>query len=156
MATYTQIIYHFVFATKHRERVLDKERRDDLYRFIWGMLEKRQCHLFRIGGIEDHLHILTAVHPTVALADLVKEIKTATSAWIKGEMVFPRFTHWQEGYGAFTCAAKDKAGLIAYIKRQEEHHRVTTFREEYEALLANAGLQIDERDTDWRHEDDAS
>ena len=80
MATYTQIIYHLVFATKHRERVLDKERRDDLYRFIWGMLEKRQCHLFRIGGIEDHLHILTAVHPTVALADLVKEIKTATSA----------------------------------------------------------------------------
>jgi putative transposase len=156
MATYTQIIYHLVFATKHRERVLDKERRDDLYRFIWGMLEKRQCYLFRIGGIEDHLHILTALHPTVALADLVKEIKTATSAWIKGEKVFPRFTHWQEGYGAFTCAAKDKAGLIDYIKLQEEHHRVTTFREEYEALLAKAGLQVDERDADWRRGDDAS
>ncbi len=155
MATYTQIIYHIVFATKHREHVLDKARHDDLFRFIWGMLEKRQCHLFRIGGMEDHVHILTTLHPTVTLADLVKEIKTATSAWIKGENVFPMFTHWQEGYGAFTCAAKDKAGLIDYIKRQEEHHHVMTFREEYERLLTEAGMQIDEHDKDWSNENDA-
>jgi putative transposase len=84
MSTYTQILYHIVFATKHREAALDKPHRDDLYRFMWGCLEERHCHLYRIGGIEDHVHILTALHPTVALAELIKEVKTASSAWIKG------------------------------------------------------------------------
>ena len=108
MATYTQILYHLVFSTKHRAPVLDKPRRDDLYRFIWGMLRERQSHLHRIGGVEDHVHILTSLHPTMALSDLIKEIKTASSAWIKGNHVFPGFDHWQEGYGAFTCSVRKK------------------------------------------------
>ena len=122
MATYTDITYHIVFGAKHRAPVLEKSRRDDLYRFIWGILKNRQCHLYRIGGIEDHLHILTSLHPTIALADLVKEIKTASSAWIKGKGVFPRFDFWQEGYGAFTVAAEARPALIDYIKNQEAHH----------------------------------
>ena len=71
LATYTQIIYHIVFATKNRERVLDKSHREDLFRYIWGIVNNHNCHLFRLNGVEDHLHILTSVHPTVALADLV-------------------------------------------------------------------------------------
>lgn len=122
MATYTDITYHLVFGTKHRAPVLDKARRDDLYRFVWGILQRRNCHLFRMGGVEDHIHILTSLHPTVALADLVKEIKTASSAWIKGERVFPRFEAWQEGYGAFTVAAEARPDLIEYINGQEAHH----------------------------------
>ena len=107
MSTYAQILYHIVFSTKNRERVLGKPRRDDLYRFIWGVLQKRRCHLYRIGGVEDHLHVLTSLHQSVALSDLVKEIKTSSSAWIKGQQVFPSFTHWQDGYGAFTHALPD-------------------------------------------------
>ncbi|MBL9144226.1 MAG: IS200/IS605 family transposase [Verrucomicrobiaceae bacterium] len=149
MATYTQIIYHLVFATKLREPALTKSRRDDLYRFMWGMLNQRQCHMFRIGGVEDHVHILTSLHPTIALSNLVKELKTASSVWIKGEHVFPQFTHWQEDYGAFTHALPDKARLIDYIKNQEQHHKALTFREEYEALLLDAGLKPDERDELW-------
>ncbi len=151
MATYTQILYHIVFSTKSRERVLDKSRRDDLYRFIWGILEHRHCHLYRIGGVEDHLHILTSLHPGVALSDLVKEIKTTSSAWIKGNNVFPMFGYWQEGYGAFTCTLKEKAALVEYIRNQEAHHEHhETFRAEYERLLKEAGLVIDERDSSWR------
>ncbi len=149
MATYTQIIYHIVFATKLRQAVLTKSRRDDLYRFLWGVLKNRQSHLFRIGGIEDHVHILTSIHSTMALSDLVKELKTASSAWIKGEHVFPDFTYWQEGYGAFTHALPDKARLIEYIKNQEQHHQTVTFREEYDALFAGAGLEVDARDEMW-------
>ena len=149
MATYTQIFYHIIFATKLRESVLDKPRRDDLYRFIWGVLEHRKCHLYRIGGVEDHVHILTSLHPTMTLSDLVKEIKTASSAWIKGQHVFPRFMHLQEGYGAFTHALPDKARLIEYIKNQEEHHKTVTFREEYGTLLAEAGMEPDEHDELW-------
>ncbi len=145
MSTYTQIFYHIVFATKHREPVLDSPRREDFYRFIWGVLNKRQCHLYRIGGIEDHVHIFTGMHPTIALSDLVKEIKTASSAWIKGQSVFPRFTHWQDGYGAFTHALPDKARLIEYIRNQESHHQSETSSDEYKRLLLEAGLEWDER-----------
>lgn len=149
MSTYTQIIYHIIFATKGREPVLDKLRRDDLYRFVWGVLDKRKCHLYRVGGVEDHVHILTSLHPMLALADVVMEIKTASSAWVKGQKVFPRFTHWQDGYGAFTHSLPDNGRLIEYIKHQEEHHKTVTFREEYEALLVEAGLEPSEHDELW-------
>jgi REP element-mobilizing transposase RayT len=89
LATYTQIIYHIVFATKNRERVLDKPRREDLFRYIWGIVKNHDCHLFRLNGVEDHVHILTSVHPTVALADLVKAVKTGSAKWIKENNVFP-------------------------------------------------------------------
>ena len=115
MATYTDITYHLVFGTKNRVRVLDKPRRDDLYRFIWGLLKKRNCHLYRIGGVEDHLHVLTSLHASLALADLIKEIKTSTSTWIKGEGVFPGFKYWQEGYGGFTTDAESRLRQHAAI-----------------------------------------
>jgi putative transposase len=153
MSTYTQVIYHVIFSTKTRERSLDKSRRDDLYRFIWGVLQKRKCHLYRIGGVEDHVHILTSLHPAVALSDLVKEIKTASSLWIKGQQLFPWFTHWQDGYGAFTHALPDKDRLIDYIRTQEEHHKHITFREEYERLLTEAGLAINKHDNEWFDDD---
>ncbi|MGH9453258.1 MAG: transposase, partial [Terriglobia bacterium] len=102
-------------------------------------------HLYRINGAEDHLHILTAVHPTVGLADFVKDIKTGSARWIKQNAVFKGFSHWQEGYAAFTCSRNDLGGLIEYIKGQEEHHRKTTFQEEYRKLLVEAGIEFDER-----------
>ena len=145
MATYTQIIYHIVFATKHRERVLDKPRREDLFRYIWGILKNYECHLFRLNGIEDHIHILTSLHPTVGLADLVKAIKTGSAKWIKENNVFPQFGHWQDGYGAFTQSLREKAALIEYIKNQETHHRQVDFLDEYRKLLRDAGIEFDEK-----------
>jgi len=145
MATYTQIIYHIVFATKHRERVLEKARREDLFRYMWGIVKNHEAHLFRINGIEDHVHILTSLHPTVTLADLVKAIKTGSSKWIREENVFPQFSHWQEGYGAFTHSIRDKDTLIEYIKNQETHHRGVDFLDEYRKLLKDADVKFDEK-----------
>ncbi len=145
MSTYAQIIYHIVFSTKERERVLTASRRDDLFLYVWGIIKNKQGHLYRINGVEDHLHILTSLHPTVALADFVKEIKLASSFWIKEGQVFPGFTHWQDGYPAFTHSLQEKDALIEYIKNQEEHHRHVSFLEEYKRLLAEAGIQFDER-----------
>jgi len=145
MATYTQIIYHIVFTTKHRERVLDKPQREDLFRYTWGIVKNHDCHLFRVNGIEDHLHILTSLHPTVALADLVKAIKTGSSKWIKEENIFPQFSHWQEGYGAFTHSIREKDLLIEYIKNQEEHHCRVDFLDEYRKLLHDADIVFDEK-----------
>jgi REP element-mobilizing transposase RayT len=145
MATYTKIIYHLVFSTKNRVPVLVENRRRDLCKYIWGILKNKKCHLYRIGGGADHLHILTSLHPTVCVGNLIKDIKVASSEWIKENAVFAGFDHWQEGYGAFTQSAGDVDRLIEYIKNQKEHHRVKSFREEYLELLKEAGIEIDER-----------
>jgi REP element-mobilizing transposase RayT len=91
------------------------------------------------------LHILFSLHPTVSLAELVKEIKTSTSRWIKAEGVFPSFTHWQDGYGAFTVSYADCQAVIEYIKGQPEHHRKTPFQEELRNLLTKYGVSFDEK-----------
>jgi len=145
MSTHTQICYHIVFSTKERVPALKADRREDLFRYIWGILKNRESHLYRINGTEDHLHILTSLHPTVNLADLVKKIKTGSSLWIKENSVFRTFSHWQDGYGAFTHSKGEIDPLIEYIKRQVEHHRRTTFTEEYRKLLVEAGIEFDER-----------
>lgn len=143
--TYTQILYHIVFSTKHRERVLTTDRREELFRYVWGINKNLDCHLHRINGVEDHIHILTSLHPALSLADYVKEIKTGCSKWIKAERMFPGFTGWQDGYGAFTLSVNEKEAVMEYIKRQEEHHRTVSFLEEYRQLMDRAGVKYDER-----------
>lgn len=144
MSTYTQILYQIVFSTKYRERTLLTEHRKELFQYIWGILQNKKCHLYQMNGVEDHIHILTHLHPSVALSDLVKDIKVASSKFIKDNNLFPHFTGWQEGYGAFTYAQDRKDILINYIKNQEEHHRKKTFREEYIELLKEHKIDYDE------------
>src|SRR6266550_2775789 len=145
MSTFTQIYYHIVFSTKNRKPVLLADKRDHLFRYTWGILKNKDCHLYRIGGVEDHVHILTSLHPTIALADLVKEIKISTSSWIKDENIFPGFTHWQDGYGAFTVSHSDKDAVIDYIKGQEEHHQRVSFKDELREFLISHGVKFDEK-----------
>ncbi len=145
MSTYTQILYQIVFGTKHHEMTLGKEHRQQLFKYIWGVLENKKCHLYRINGIENHLHILTHLHPSVALADLVKDIKLSTTKFIKEQNLFPDFNGWQDGYGAFTYSMEAKNNLINYIKNQEEHHKIKTFRDEYRELLKEHQIEFDEK-----------
>ncbi|VGO12062.1 hypothetical protein PDESU_00612 [Pontiella desulfatans] len=143
MSTYTQILYHIVFATKNREPVLRKNHRADLYTYIGDIVQKRDGHLCCIGGAEDHVHILCSLHPALALADLVKEIKTASSSWIKSENVFPDFRYWQSGYGAFTCSPETKERIAEYILNQEQHHATESSADELKRLLAETGVEYD-------------
>lgn len=145
MSTYTQIIYQIVFGTKNREMVLSKNKRDDLYKYISGVLENKKCHLYRIGGVEDHIHILTHLHPSISLSDLVKDIKLSSSEFIKSNKLFLNFNGWQEGYGAFTYSIKQKDVLIEYVMNQEEHHKTKSFRDEYLELLKENGIEYNEK-----------
>ena len=145
MSTYTQILYQIVFSTKDGQKVLINENHEKLFRYIWGILKNKKCILYRINGVENHLHIATHIHPTVALSSLVKDIKTASSIWIKQQNLFPDFTFWQKGYGAFTYSIKEKETLINYIQNQQKHHKVLTFREEYKILLAEHNIEFDEK-----------
>jgi len=145
MSTYTQILYQIVFSTRNRERVLKEKERDILFRYISGIIIKQNCHLYRINGVEDHIHIITHLHPTTALANLVKDIKLASDDFIKRERIFSHYNGWQEGYGAFTYAFKDKDKLIEYVKNQQIHHSKKTFRDEFISLLKYHGIEFDEK-----------
>jgi len=131
MSTYTQILYQIVFTTKNQNKTLIENQREILYKYIWGVLENKKCHLYRIGGIEDHLHIITHIHPTVALADLIKDIKLSTGKMLIRDNIFPQFEGWQEGYGAFTYSISAKNNLINYVKNQIENHNKVSLKEEY-------------------------
>lgn len=142
MSTYTQILYHIVFSTKNRAPVLAVENRKELYRYIWGILSQKKCHLYRIGGVEDHLHIIMHLHPEIALSQLIKDIKIASSKHIKKNGLFDHFGSWQQGYGAFTHSYKEKDKLINYVKNQEDHHKIKTFKEEYVELLLENKIEF--------------
>lgn len=143
--SYRQILYHIVFSTKDRVPALNQERREELFRYIWGIIKNKKGHLYRINGVEDHIHILSDLHPTVALADFVKSIKISSSEWIKYKEFFPLFCGWQVGYSAFTHALKDKDYLIENIKNQPELHQQITYKEELSELLKEAGIEFDEK-----------
>ena len=145
MTTYTQIYYHIIFSTKDRRRCLATEGHELFFRYIWGVIKNRKSHLYRINATDDHVHILSSLHPTVCLADFIKEIKAGSSKWIKENQVFPDFANWQDNYGAFTHSTKEKDGLIKYIKGQAEHHKKEDSREELRRLLEEAGIEFDEK-----------
>ena len=145
MSTYTQILYQIVFSTKNREKSMVESGQEKVYRYIWGILTNNKCHLYRIGGMEDHLHIVTHIHPAVAVSNLIKDIKLATSEYIKSEDIFPEFNGWQEGYGAFTYSITAKDNLIEYVKNQKKHHGKVSFRDEYISLLKEHGVEFDEK-----------
>jgi REP element-mobilizing transposase RayT len=145
MSTYTQIIYHIIFGTKYHQQILHKANRQKLFQYITGILQNKNCHLYQINGIENHIHILFHLHPTIALSDIVKDIKLASSKFIKENNLFTDFIGWQNGYGAFTYSISAKQTLIAYIQNQEEHHKVKSFREEFIQLLKDNGIDFDEK-----------
>lgn len=145
MSTYTQLLYQFVFSPKHRARVLEKGNRDQLFKYIAGLLKNKKCHLYQINGVEDHIHILTHVHPTVAISSLIKDIKLASHEFIKSENLFPWFVEWQVGYSAFTYSIKEKNVLIEYVADQEEHHKKISYLDELKSLLKEHGIEYDEK-----------
>lgn len=145
MSTYTQILYQIVFRTKNSKPVLVEPGREALFRYIGGILKNKKCHLYRIGGVEDHIHIVTHIHPSVSLAGLVKDIKLASSDYIKTHNILPGFESWQKGYGAFTYSVSAKDNLIEYVKNQKEHHKKETFRNEYLKLLKEHRVEFDEK-----------
>lgn len=142
--TFTQIFYHIVFGTKERRPLLREGRREELFRYIWGINQNMECHLHRVNAVEDHMHILTGIHPTVALSEYIKRVKTGTTHWIQTNEVFPHWVGWQDGYGAFTLSVREKAAVIDYIKGQQEHHRTETFFDEYKRLLGQEQVDFNE------------
>ena len=144
--SYVQLLYHVIIRTKASQPVLSLECSDELYRYIWGIIRNKNSVLYRINGMEDHVHILLSLHPTIALSDFMREMKAETSKMLKRTAGFEQFTAWSEGYAALSYSLKDKETIINYIKNQREHHKTMSFRDEYVAFLKEMNLELDERD----------
>ena len=132
--SYTQILYHIVLRTKRSEKSISQNNVSSLYKYIWGIIKNKNGKLYRINGMEDHIHILSDLHPSVSLADYIKSIKVATSLWMKQSNDFPLFREWSKGYAAFTYSFSEKDRITAYIKNQQEHHRDENTEEEMKRL----------------------
>ena len=142
----SQVYLHTVFSTKNREPYLsDSIFRSDLHAYMGGIMKKLGCNPVQIGGVSDHVHLLSTLSRTVTIADFVKETKRSSTDWINEQKVFRTRFKWQAGYGAFSVSPTQLASAKHYVENQEEHHRTITFKEEFLALLEKNGLSYDER-----------
>ena len=141
-----QIYLHIVFSTKDRHPWLQpKQLRADLHAYFAATLNNAQCPCLIAGGVEDHVHILCRLGRTVTIADVVRDIKKASTGMLTDREPSLRGFHWQNGYGAFSISPSHVEALVAYIRDQEEHHRKESFQEEFRRLLDKYGLEFDER-----------
>jgi putative transposase len=145
MSSFRQSTYQIIFSTKNREPTITELHCEELYKYIWGIINGHKCHLYRINGVEDHIHIVSDLHPSVCLADYVKSIKVASSIWLKESGKFPIFTSWQEGSGTFTYSKEDRDSVINYVKNQKDHHKIETFLDEYKRILKEQGIPFDKK-----------
>lgn len=141
-----KILLHLVFSTKERRPFLkDQTLREELHRYLGGILTNLECQPLIIGGVEDHVHLLFAHSRTATVADVVKELKRGSTVWLKTKSpVLSEFT-WQGGYGVFSIGQSQVEDVRAYIAGQEEHHRKISFQEEFCRLLQRYEIAFDER-----------
>lgn len=145
MSTYLQIYHHIVFSTKYRTPCLKQPARKELFRYISGIFRNKKCHLYQINGLEDHIHIFSHIHPDQSLSGLIKDIKLASTCYIKEMQLFEEFSGWQRGYAAFTHSEREKVRVIQYIKNQEQRHKVDSFLDEMRALLIEHNVDFEEK-----------
>lgn len=141
----SNILIHLIWSTKDRHQWLTPGIREKTHAFIAGAVRQCNCEAYRVGGVADHVHLAVRLSRTLSVADLVKEVKTASSKWLKAQD--PAYTdfYWQQGYGAFSVGISQKETLLHYIDTQEEHHQTRTFQDEYRDFLTEYGIAYDER-----------
>jgi putative transposase len=144
MSSFTSLAYHIVFSTKYRKPTLTGAVRDETYRYITGIISHRQGQLLEIGGVDDHVHLLTTCSPGIALADLARDIKANSSKWLHEEKQQAGFA-WQTGYAAFTVSRSQLDSVGEYIRGQAEHHQRQSFEDELRTILRRHGIVFDEK-----------
>jgi len=139
------ILVHIIFSTKDRAPLLDAAVRPQLHAYLATVARNADCECYRVGGVNDHVHLAVRLARTVTAAKLVEELKTASSKWLKTQSPALAGFAWQRGYGAFSVSHSGLDALKHYIDSQEEHHRTKTFEDEYRVFLEKYGIEFDER-----------
>ena len=143
--TYAQIYIQTVFIVQDRECLLQKEWREDLYKYMTGIVQNRGNKLIQVGGVADHVHLFVGLKPAESVADLMKWVKGDSSEWVNENKLLKHKFQWQAGYGAFSYAHSQLDAVCKYIQNQEEHHKKHTFMEEYLDFLTKFEVPYDER-----------
>ena len=143
--TYTQIHIQTIFAVQNRQSLIQKEWKEELYRYITGIVQNNKHKMLQINGMPDHVHLLIGMRPSQSLSDLMKAVKGESSEWINKKGFTRGKFSWQAGYGAFSYAKSHVPKVIRYIQNQEEHHKEKTFIEEYLDFLKAFEIEFDER-----------
>ncbi len=141
----SNILIHLIWSTKDRRPWLASGIREKTFAFLAGAVRQCDCEAYRVGGVADHVHLAVRLSRTLSIADLVKELKTSSSKWVKTTLDSLGVFAWQQGYGAFSVGMSQKDALIDYIDTQEEHHRTRTFQDEYRDFLTKYEIEYDER-----------
>ncbi len=143
--TYTQIYIHIIFSVKGRYNIVKKEHKEELHKYINGVISNKKQKLIAINCMPDHIHILVGLKPDIELSDLVRDIKANSSKFINKKEWFKGKFYWQEGFGGFSCSQSKLNRVVRYIQNQEEHHKVKSFREEYLGFLKRYNIKYDEK-----------
>jgi REP element-mobilizing transposase RayT len=143
--TFTQIHVQTVFCVENRYSLIKPEWKDELYKYITGIIQKNGHKLLIINGMPDHIHLFFGFRPTQSLSDLMQEVKAGSSKWINEKKFIQEKFSWQAGYGGFSYSKSHVEKVIDYIKNQERHHLKKTFIQEYQEMLDAFGIDYEER-----------
>ncbi|WP_018970221.1 IS200/IS605 family transposase [Rubritalea marina] len=138
-------LLHVIFSTKERRPWICSEHREALHAYLAQSVRHHDCECYRVGGVDDHVHIAVRLSRTLAVSDLIRELKSSSSKWFKSQSNSLKQFQWQRGYGAFSLSPKDLDALLRYIDKQEEHHRQQSFQDEYRKILRKYGIEWDEK-----------
>ena len=142
--SYTQTFYHIILRTHCSIPAIVEDHERELYAYMLGFINNKGAHLYRIGGMPDHVHLFVSLPATLAMPKFVQELKISTSKWLKENPHFPLFDGWTKEYSGFSYNLRDKDMIVRYIARQKEHNRHVTFAEEYRQFLIENGVEIKE------------
>ncbi len=143
--SYTNILIHYIFSTKNREKIIADELQERLWPYMGGIARENNMKALAIGGVEDHVHLLISLPPMLSVSKAIQLIIGGSSKWVHDTFAKHKNFKWQEGYGAFSVSISQVDDTVAYINRQREHHKIKTFQEEYIAFLKKHEIDYDER-----------
>jgi REP element-mobilizing transposase RayT len=143
--TYTQIYIHGVFCVQDRYCLISKTWKDELFKYITGIIQNNGHKLIAINGMADHLHIFIGMKPSQSLSDLMQDIKGDSSKWINGKGFLRGRFSWQEGFGAFSYSSSQIDNVVKYINNQEVHHKNKIFIDEYKDILKKFNINFDDK-----------
>lgn len=143
--TYAQIFIHIVFAVKGRQNLITRSIREELHKYITGIVQNRNQKMLAIYCMPDHVHVLVGLKPDISISDLVRDIKAISSKFINDNRYVRGKFSWQTGFGAFSYSKSQIDTVIKYILNQEKHHKLKTFKDEYLKLLEKFGIAYDNK-----------
>lgn len=141
--TYSNNLFHIIFSTKGRRKLLADEYREEVHRYITGIVRNMDCTLLKINSVSDHAHLVCKIKPSLGVSDFVNKVKTNSSRWIKERFESYIGFQWQNGYSSFSVSESAVEQVIRYIENQQEHHKTVSFEEELKLFLEKHGINYD-------------